>query len=862
VREVRILRLDTIVPHGFEFASASVALRPPRIAIMVADDENWREWAMSALSIASGYWGGGGFILIPFDIRTSRPSPGFAEIVRAYDPDHVVSLDLPLSTVERWYPGSVARGSGLSEADRQATIARDHGHDHLRESDVARAEVVTWCSPMRSVRFRDDHPKRQLETVTKLRARNSDNSRFPRGFAPAPPPSDPLRARLAASPTWRSDFGLMAAMRVGVAQTESATGPRPEPTVDDLGWLIRSVDDAPTSIIWNSTAIATQSSAGLEPWILADQRLIQVSNSYIEDRAAIVIGDTGTDFALAVAYDRIIGNSAWLPRPIVDNDDTFRRNIQPATWMRTTDLEGDGSHMAVTSMSESPEYLEEVAKRIAESTLPRGLQFGRASREETVRVGPAIVSGGYLEYVVDEHVGVSMPIPVRVMEDGTTEALSGLEAPVPSELIYPLNSGWVPYWYVEVTRIDDKTPRARDLPAHALVVDRGPLSSVNLRANRESVTIDPHSMGLVMAGSFLPGRLGRPQLRELSMTAWIEAMAEPEGLGVRLSQPGRQAELIRRRLGSRDALLDLMSPENVKMLRAFIPLSRKPSSAEREANEDIVVLDVDPYLTFEAIAALLPGGASAAVAMIDRLTSSRLLRRGLILGCAECGRPSFIDADRLGQNYECPQCAASNILGSERWRKGEEPRWFYDLYTVFRELLDSDGDVVLLAAASLRGSSRSYIDAPELEFYDRETGERIAEIDVIASVNREVVLVEAKSNGKYKGKADREEHARKMLRIAKALKADQVVFATTNEEWNATDIKHFKVEGATVEPFAVMVKTLTRLGAISESPRQTLVPVAKAAPIDITDEQEVLGEEQPTTVPELPSTKRSRDQGQ
>lgn len=606
----------------------------------------------------------------------------------------------------------------------------------------------------------------------------------------------------------------MAAMRVGVAQTESATGPRPEPTVDDLGWLIRSVDDAPHSLIWNGSTITTRSSTNLKPWFLADQRLIQVSNSYLEDRAAIVIGNTGTDFALAVAYDRLIGNSAWLSRSLVDDEETFRREIQPATWMRTTDIEADGSHMAVASMSETTEYLEEVAPRIAASPLPRGVQLGRDPRAETVRVGPATVTAGYLEYVVDEHVGVSMPIPVRVTEDGTTEALSGLEAPVPTELIHPLNSGWVPYWYVEVARIEDTTPRARDLPADALVVERGPMSSVNLRADRQSVTIDPHSMGFVMAGSFLPGRIGRPQLRGLSMMAWIEAMSEPEGLCVRLSQPGRQAELIRRRLGSRAALLDLMTAENVKMLRAFIPRDKRQSPEERAANQDIVDLDGDPYLTFEAIAALLPGGTDAAVAMIDKLSACRLLRRGLILGCVECGRPSFIDADRIGQEYECPQCAAHNILVSERWRKGAEPRWFYDLYAVFRELLNSDGDVVLLAAASLRGSSRSYIDAPELEFHDRETGERIAEIDVIASVDREVVLVEAKSNGKYQGKVDREAHAEKMLRVAKALRADQIVLATTQEAWNATDVRHFGQEGASVEPFAVEVRTLTRLGAL------------------------------------------------
>lgn len=810
------MRLDTDVTAEVDFASAAVALRPPRIAILVADDEHWRDWAMVALTIASGYWGGAGFMLVPFDIKTARPSSDFAAIVRAYDPDHVVSLDLPWHLLEQWYPGIIRIEGVADDEERRRLIAHDHHHTSVREADEAREEVVSWCSPMRSVRFRDDHPSRQMEKVTKLRARVEDDVRFRQGFAPAPPPSDPLVARLAASPEWRSDFGLMAAMRVGVAQSESATGPRPEPTVDDLGWLIRSVEDGPTSLIWNGTKIPTQASAGLERWFLADQRLIQVSNSHIEDRAAVVIGDTGTDFALALAYDRLLGNGVWLPRAVVDDDNTFRREIQPATWMLATDLERDASHMAVTSTSEPMSYLDDVAPRIADSPFPRGLQVGRDRREETVRVGPAKVDGGYLEYVINEHVGVSVPIPVRTIDDGSTEALSGLETPVPADLVYPLNSGWVPYWYVDVTRIGDKTPRARDLPAHALVAEDGPLPSVNLRANRESVTIDPHSMGLVMAGSFLPGRIGRPRLRELSMIAWIGAMSEPDGLGVRLSQAGRQAELIRRRLGSRGALLDLMTPENVKVLRAFIPRERKPTSDERKADPETVVLDdLDPLLTFEAMRALLGGDTESTTDLVDRLASSRLLRRGLVLDCVECGRPSFIDADRVGQTYECPQCAAMNALVSARWKeKRPEPRWFYDLYAAFRELLDSNGDVVLLAAASLRGAGRSYMDAPELEFYELGSGMPVAEVDVIASVDRDVVLVEAKSNGTFGGKASREEQTGRLLRVANVLRADRVILATTKDAWNGTDFRYLDREGAKAIPFTVKAERMTGLGTL------------------------------------------------
>jgi hypothetical protein len=155
-----------------------------------------------------------------------------------------------------------------------------------------------------------------------------------------------------------------------------------------------------------------------------------------------------------------------------------------------------------------------------------------------------------------------------------------------------------------------------------------------------------------------------------------------------------------------------------------------------------------------------------------------------------------------------------NALVSARWKeKRSEPRWFYDLYAAFRELLGANGDTVLLGAAALRSSSRSYVDSPELEFYELRSGKTVAEIDVIASVDREVVLVEGKSNGKFSGKADRDDHAVKMLRVARALRANRIVFATTMEGWSSTDVEHFEREGAKVTSFPVRIEVLARLGA-------------------------------------------------
>ncbi len=122
------------------------------------------------------------------------------------------------------------------------------------------------------------------------------------------------------------------------------------------------------------------------------------------------------------------------------------------------------------------------------------------------------------------------------------------------------------------------------------------------------------------------------------------------------------------------------------------------------------------------------------------------------------------------------------------------------------------GDIPLLAAAELKRNRRSYTDVAELEFYDPESGKPVAEIDLIASVDDEVVLVEAKSNGQF-GSGARGKQTVKILRIAQALRADRVVLATSEPEWNATDVAHLQQETAKLGPIKVVGEAMTRLGA-------------------------------------------------
>lgn len=787
------------------FAPAVLALRPPRVAVLFPEDDRWRDWVMYALEVFSEYWGGGGFILVPHDPDSGEPSAQFAEIVRAHDPDHVVTLEVPLSMFESWYPGTVNVGSDLSEEERSERIRDLQDSTPHPMSRYARDIVASWCSPMRRSLSRRIKPGRQHESLWALGAVNR-SARFPSTLQAAPPLDAPV---LAASSQWRDDLALLAAATAGVIREED--GARPEPDADALEWVFARDHDAPASLLYSPNGTAT--SPGVRPRRMFNSfpGLMRASRAYIQDAVAVVVGDTGSDFALALAYDRILGRGFWVSLTMLNTRELLRI-LRSSLWLLTTQVERDAEFLTISSSS-----LDDAAVAAAAAALQEpgdeydkfGSRRQMIAESETVQIRPPDVERGSMELLLEEHAGASIVLPMEITDDGTREAMSGVESPIPSRLMHSTDVGRVPYWYVDVSIGGTRVPSARDISASAVVALRsGETPDVKVRASRNGYTFDPASMGFVTSGTVLPGRLGRPRLRALSMRSWVEGMAYSDGLGIRLSSAGRQAELVSRRLGSREKLLTLVTATSLPLLRAFVPEETVPK--RREPGR--AVIGLDPYLSFEKMSSLL-GSDDATVELVDELSSARLLRRGLLLGCEECGRPSFVDADRVAQQYECPQCAGSNTLTSARWREGREPRWFYDLYTPFRDLLRDHGDIPLLAAARLRQESRSYTDAPELEFFELDSGTAIAEVDVIASVDDAVVLVEAKVSGQFP-QGTRGRQVEKLLRVAQTLRADKIVLATSLDAWNATDVAHLQDQVSRVKPFRLLSSTMVELGSV------------------------------------------------
>jgi hypothetical protein len=120
-------------------------------------------------------------------------------------------------------------------------------------------------------------------------------------------------------------------------------------------------------------------------------------------------------------------------------------------------------------------------------------------------------------------------------------------------------------------------------------------------------------------------------------------------------------------------------------------------------------------------------------------------------------------------------------LTAASWNKdGIEPRWFYDLHPIVRDFLNENGEVPVLLSHHLRRKSRTYTDAPEMELF--EGGAAVAEADLIALSDHRVLVAEAKSSNHLRpNKGSRLDAARKKVRLATTLHADEIVLATTQE---------------------------------------------------------------------------------
>lgn len=272
--------------------------------------------------------------------------------------------------------------------------------------------------------------------------------------------------------------------------------------------------------------------------------------------------------------------------------------------------------------------------------------------------------------------------------------------------------------------------------------------------------------------------------------------------------------MLRQLWDNRESFVRSMTGELLPALRASQP-SHPESSKAYPGGEGVVLLNGvrEGYLTFAGMVKFAGEGIGSGALRdgIDSLAARGVVRRELILGCDTCGRPSFIAIGNLAQANQCPRCGSANELAQRRWRRpAEEPSWYYDLHPIARDLLASHGEVPLLLSRYLRAASRRYHDAAELELRDA-SGKPVAEADLIAISDDDLIVAEAKSNDALGGgtRAIRRAAA-KRVRLAEVLGASQIVLATTEGQWSSSSITAVR-DAATGHPWPANLSPTVRL---------------------------------------------------
>jgi hypothetical protein len=779
-----------------DYADARMTLRPARVAVVFDGGDNWNYWARLAIYAASQVWGGAGFILIPH--RDGEVVPSLLQAASAYDPDHVVLLRITVRHFELARPGVlplVADGQPVTGIARQELIEKA-GASVLEDSsgETARQAVAAVCSPYRHRTMRSGT---WIEELTALNADGTGSHLTPiSGLEGVPGGS-----RLAAPPGWGGSVGVTVAARCG-ALVEPVPGSSPqvrdEERLDLIRWLLSEGERGtlPYSAVWHPAAAVSVLPSDLETAFDWGRHGLTVIHRGLAPRksALLVAGDEAADFALALAWDRLYGRSLWLPSEW-QPDPNLNTSEMTVIRLLLDDFGYDPStpdgQVQLTTTSLDSGVMTRLAE-VLDSPLTQSVSSAGQHSRAVVRE-PRFDRSGVKLLAVAGQFDHQFTVPVRKDGGGVVMMM-----PSPAPAVEDPDLAWSAglRWQVDLELLGSVMPRGRGLDGQALFAPGENIYLTNVRSGRDGLTFDAGRLDFVAAGTAPLSRLARPRLRELGLAEWAQLLAEQSGLSFGLSAAGRRAETLRQLWEDREGFVGSMTGQLLPVLRAFQP-SHSQSSLAYPGGEGVVLLNGlrEGYLTFAGMATFA-GDCTSPGALrdgVDALAARRALRRGLVLGCGTCGRPSFIGVGNLDQVNKCPRCGAANELAQRQWRDPvEEPSWYYDLHPVARELLADHGEVPLLLSRHLRSASRRHDDVPELELRDA-SGEPVAEADLIAVSDDDLIVAEAKSNDALGGSTrEIRRAAAKRVRLADVLRADQIILATTEPQWSASSITEIR----------------------------------------------------------------------
>lgn len=804
------------------------------MAVVFDGGADWHYWARLALHACTRVWGGRGFILVPH--QDGEVGTEMLRAVRAYDPDYVVALERTIGSMEASRPGAIALrrtdGSERTGEERKQFVA-DHLHVRIgiASDDRARKTVAAACMPHRLLTPVGTDVSELSEHVTSCSA-SGDIGHLTSAETAIAGLYDtvvgdlpyPRRSCLSSPPDWGGALGVAVASACGVVESPSA-GADPSLSARDLdavvAWLIRDAlpSDQPRAaigepiqpMVWHPDAALNIRPAQLPTaFDSTTEGLVPIARGHdYPGQTLIRVGDTADDFALAYAHRRLYGAGLWLPTNWLCTDGALDPN-SPAFFLLHSLVYWPAVHgrnILLDSSTLPAAELEQLSEKLHDPQVWRGVN-GKEEQQEQLKKRirheqAAWSTKRVLSFAIDGDFDRDLAVPVTRNDDGDIAMVVSCPPPMITEanlaaLAVRQNSNATSalQWQVDAELAPCETPHGRGLAGPALLAEGEPQFAVWVRSGRHGFTVESERYDMIVSGQAPATKLARPRLRAPGLKTWANLMALQQGSTMVLSAAGQRVEIARELWGGRAALAAGFTGPMAAVLHRFRPV-KKPEQLKLTPEEGDGLRTgagdelFEPYLTFTGMTrAAGPALSTNQVReQVDHYLRQGIMRRGLILGCARCPWVAFHAIDHLQQTNACPRCATPNALDQARWRDPfEEPTWYYDLHPTIRTLVVQNGDVPLVLSHHLRTTTRAYTDVAELELYDAN-GSALAELDLLAHADGQLITAEAKRPADLGKKIVEAMYKRALL--ADRLQADQIVLATTGEQWEAKHLQAF-----------------------------------------------------------------------
>lgn len=772
-----------------------LSVRPMRLAVAIEGGDGWPDRYWAALAAVSDAWGGAGSVLITGE----RMVPWQLAMLRAFDPDSIgrflerqsaaFPTELDREGREAWI-GAQARAVRLKFPEIDEDQAMRYGRDALQQvrRDWRPSEVFERMARER-LSFVGRVGSITVENADSVAYGMSAVAEISRGEDT--PPLEYIETS-GLDPFLR----VLVGMRVG-AVTPDRWDSEQLRLVDqtpighrvdkhNLKWLFEylwtgAIDDS--SLHLAQLLAANLGVPGDEaPWartaFQANTPMARSMEGLVSIRPlrhdpaplTIVIGNTADDFSYAMMRDRLDLSGVWIPAAWMGRRNKLQRTAVGVLVSLIYSYLVHGADRRVILTSASLERAS-LARYLGQL---RSLMFSYQDRIGIVPIEEIAIPAASGQMWVDEsmwdrHVGSSWSGPDQV---------DPIETPIPTA-VRPQASHQL-HWFVDVGITGYQPPLRQALNDILAVGAGGRLADETYRPSKWGLTYRAQAI-FVAAGQSLDRMAIRPRLRT------------PEALEVFR----RIAAEVEMELVPSDKGAYFMAAQ--ALWGGFGPMSADITDGRKAALFDAfhVGRDMDRpgfflawssrrYLSAEDCGSVTRMPDAELALWLDQLHDSRILSRGLLLRCPTCRLLAWYRPSQADRDFSCARCRTTSPVNSARWvGDSKGPTWFYELAEVVHQATAGDFRTICVVLKDYQAQSTAFDFAPQLDVHRGDT--KLCELDIWAIVDGRLVIGEAKSNDRLeKTEAQERQLLNRLVQVARAITADELVVATSANSWRET----------------------------------------------------------------------------